>query len=245
MGSRGRLAAFVCVLGVTVCLGALGCGTMEKAKPAPAGEAVEPPVPTAPGAPPVAVVRKCAAAPTIDGDLGDVCWKRARIAGVWIDPNVGGAAKPHPSLFVCYDDKNVYVAILNPEPEMQNVIAEVTRRDGAVWNDDSDELFLDPTAGKKPYHQFIVNTKGVLCDSQGRDMSWNSKAEVKVKKMEDGWSAEFSIPLSDLGVTGSPKGQTWTANFCRNRLGQDEPHRWSDTGPDEHNFAAFGKLKME
>ena len=98
MGSRGRLAAFVCVLGVTVCLGALGCGTMEKAKPAPAGEAVEPTVPTAPGAPAVAVVRKCAAAPTIDGDLGDVCWKRARIAGVWIDPNVGGAAKPHPSL---------------------------------------------------------------------------------------------------------------------------------------------------
>lgn len=240
MSEHGRTAVVVCVVGLALGFGVLGCDS----GPVPPAE-VKPAVPTEPGAPGVAVVKKCAAAPTIDGDLGDACWKAARIGGVWIDPNAGGAAKPHPSVFVCYDDKNLYVAVHNPEPEMGNVIADVTERDGRVWNDDSNEVFLDPTAGKKPYYQFIVNTNGVFYDGQEKDGAWNSKAVIKVKKMTDGWSAEFSIPLSDLGVVGSPKGQTWTANFCRNRLGKPEPHRWSDTGDDEHNCDAFGKLKME
>jgi len=245
MRSRERFAVLACVLGLAVCLGMLGCGPKEEAEPEAAPEAAEPAVPAKPGAPEIAVVRRCAAAPTIDGDLADACWKRAKIGGVWIDPNAGGAADPHPDLYVCYDDKNIYVGVHNPEPQMQNIIADVTSRDGAVWNDDSIEVFLDPSAGKETYHQFIVNTAGVLYDAEGHESSWDSKAQVKVKKMTDGWSVEFSIPLSDLGVTGSPKGQTWTGNFCRNRLGAGEPHRWSDTGPDEHNWAAFGKLKME
>jgi len=245
MTSREKLAALVCLLGCSVCLVVSGCESKEKAQPEPMEVGVEMTVSTKPGAPPPAVVRKCKAAPTIDGDLADACWKAARIPGVWIDLNTGEAAKPQPTAYVCYDDANVYVAVLNPEPEMQNVIAYVSTRDGAVWNDDSNEIFLDPSAGKKGYYQIMVNTNGVLCDGQAKDSSWNMKGEVKVKKMADGWSAEFAIPLSDLGVTGSPKGQTWTANFRRNRLGAREPHSWSDTGPDQHNFAAFGKLKME
>ena len=245
MTSRWRLAALVCLLGLVMCLGMLGCRSKEEAEPETAEKVTEPAVPTKPGAPAPAVVRKCRAAPTIDGDLGDACWKRAKIAGVWIDLNTGEAAKPQPSAYVCYDDTNVYVAIHNPEPEMQNVIAYVTTRDGAVWQDDSNELFLDPSAGKKAYHQLMVNTNGVLSDGRAKDGSWDMRGEVKVKKMKDGWSVEFAIPLSDLGVTGSPKGQTWTANFCRNRLGAREPHSWADTGPDQHNYAAFGKLKME
>ena len=240
MSERGRTAAVVCVVGVALGLGILGC----EAKPAPEVE-VKPALPAKPGAPETAVVKRCAAAPTIDGDLSDACWKAARIGGVWIDPDTGKRAEPHPGVFICYDDKNLYVAFHNPEPEMKNIIADVTERDGNVWEDDSVELFLDPTAGKELYHQFIVNTNGVLYDGEGKDRDWDSKAVVKVKKTGDGWSAEFSIPLSDLGVVGSPKGQTWTANFCRNRLGEPEPHRWSDTGDDEHNYEAFGKLKME
>ncbi|HUW58944.1 MAG TPA: carbohydrate-binding family 9-like protein [Planctomycetota bacterium] len=240
MAERGRTAVVVLVLAAALGLCVPGCDS----KPAPPPE-VTPPAPSEPGAPPVAVVKRCAAAPAIDGDLGDACWKAARIAGVWIDPDTGGAADPHPGVFVCYDDKNLYVALHNPEPEMTNVIADVTERDGSVWDDDSDEVFLDPTAGEKTYFQFIVNTNGVLYDGQGKDRNWDSKAVVKVKKTADGWSAEFSIPLADLGVVGSPKGQTWTANFCRNRLGRAEPQRWSDTGDDEHNYEAFGKLKME
>jgi len=245
MISRGRLTALVCLLGLVVCFGVLGCESKDKGEGESMEMGIETTVSTKPGAPTPAVVRKCKAAPTIDGDLADACWKRAKIAGVWIDLNTGEAAKPQPTAYVCYDDANVYVAIHNPEPEMQNVIAYVTTRDGAVWTDDSNELFLDPSAGKKGYYQIIANTNGVLCDGRAKDGSWDMTGEVKVKKMKDAWSVEFAIPLSDLGVTGSPKGQTWTANFCRNRLGAGEPHSWTDTGPDQHNFAAFGKLKME
>ncbi|KPJ52033.1 MAG: hypothetical protein AMS16_06910, partial [Planctomycetes bacterium DG_58] len=112
---------------------------------------------------------------------------------------------------------------------------------------DSNELFIDPTAGKKDYYQFIVNTEGVLYDGQGKDGSWDGKAKLAVKKTADGWSVEIAIPLSDLEVTGSPKGQTWTANFCRNRQteGEAQAHAWADVGESFHNPEAFGKLNFK
>jgi len=127
---------------------------------------------------------------------------------------------------------------------MNALVAECAERDGSVWTDDSNELFIDPTAGKKDYYQFIVNSKGILLDGRAKDQDYNSKAKVAVKRMTDGWSVEFAIPLADLGVTGSPKGQTWTANFNRNRLtsGEAEAHAWADTGESFHNPEAFGKL---
>jgi len=220
----------------------------KEATPAaePAAEPV-PAAPTKPGKPLPAVVRRCAEAPTLDGKLDDACWKSAAVEGVWIDVYTGVAAKVQPKAFVCYDDRNLYVAFLNPEPDMKNIVADADTRDGQTWTDDSNELFIDPTAGRKDYFQFIVNTRGVLYDGHGRDGDWDSKTTVKVHKGEKEWSVELAIPLSALEVPGSPKGQTWTVNFCRNRqvTGEAEALAWSDTGESFHNPEAFGKLKME
>ena len=212
----------------------------------PAAQPV-PAKPAKPGRPDVAPVRACAAAPKIDGKLDDACWKAAGIAGAWIDVYTGLPAKPQPKAFVCYDEKNLYVAFLNPESKMKDLVADTEDRDGSTWTDDSNELFIDPSAGRKDYFQLIVNTKGVLYDGQGRGGDWDGTGTVKVHKGEKMWSVEFSIPLSELGVKGSPKGQTWTANFCRNRqvTGEAEALAWSDTGESFHNPEAFGKLKME
>jgi hypothetical protein len=164
-----------------------------------------------------------------------------------VDVYTGNPAKPQGKIYVCYDDKNLYVAYYNPEPKMKNLVADATDRDGNAWEDDSNEFFVDPTAGKKDYLQFIVNTKNVLYDGKGKDGSWNSNAKTAVKKTDDAWSLEMCIPLADLGVEGSPKGTTWTANFCRNRRteGDAQALSWSDTGESFHNPDAFGKFKME
>ena len=246
MGRSSGLIACVCVLGLLV-----GCG--EKGEtPAPTTEPTPQPTPSAtapttpakPGFPNPAVIGKAAAAPAIDGDLSDACWKAAEVKGIWVDVYTGTPAKPQPKAYLCYDDTNVYVGFLNPETKMKDLVCEATERDGAVWTDDSNELFIDPSAGKKDYCQFIVNTKGVIYDGRGRDGDWDSKVTVAVKKTDDGWSLEMAIPLKDLGVVGSPKGQTWTANFCRNRQteGEAQAHGWADTSESFHNPEAFGKL---
>ena len=197
--------------------------------------------------PPTAAVKACAKPPVLDGDLSDECWKDAQIAGAWTNADTGKAPKVQSKVFVCYDDKFLYVAFENPEPRMKNVVADAAERDGSVWEDDSNELFLDPSAGKKDYYQFIVNTRNVVYDGKGKDGTWNSAVKSAVKKSDTGWSVEFAIPLADMEATAPIKGQTWTANFCRNRQteGEAESTSWADTGPSFHSPDAFGKLKME
>jgi hypothetical protein len=200
-----------------------------------------------PGYPEPATIKACAKAPTIDGDLNDDCWKDAEVKGAWVDVTTGNAAKPQSKVCVCYDDKFLYIGILNPEPKMKNLVADATDRDGSCWEDDSNELFIDPSAGKKEYFQFIVNTKNVMYDGKGKDGTWNSTAKSAIKKMDDGWSLEIAIPLTEIGANAPLKGQTWTANFCRNRKteGDAQSTAWCDTGESFHNPDAFGKLKME
>ena len=197
--------------------------------------------------PPTAAVKPCAKAPVIDGDLSDDCWKTAQIPGAWTNVDTAKPPKVQSKVFVCYDDKFLYMAFQNPEPKMKNVVADETERDGSVWQDDSNEIFIDPSAGKKEYFQFIVNTKNVLYDGKGKDGTWNSTAKSAVKKGEDGWTLEIAIPLAEIETTAPLKGQNWTANFCRNRQAEGEPESssWSDTGPSFHTPDAFGKLKME
>jgi hypothetical protein len=254
-----RYVTVLCVMGVAAGLWLAGCGTKEGASVATgAGEAKktglqpEPtaapaPEPPKAGSPEPAVVRKCAAGPVIDGDLSDACWKPAEIQGLWIDVLANRQGPQQPKVRLCYDDDNFYVVFDNPEPNMGKLVAYCGDRDGNVWEDDSNEIFLDPTAGKDPYYQFIVNTRGVMYDGRGQAGEWNSRAKAAVRKTEDAWTLEISIPLSDLGVVGSPAGQTWTANFCRNILagGQSVSEAWADTGSNFHTPEAFGKLKME
>ena len=188
-----------------------------------------------------------APAPKIDGDLSDACWKDAGIAGDWTNVETGKTVTPKPTVLVHYDETNIYIAFLNPEPDMKAVVAEATDRDGEVWRDDSNEIFLDPTGKRETYFQFIVNTKGVLLDGNTRDSSWDSGATVAAKTMKDAWSVEVAVPLSSLGVTGSLKGKTWAANFCRNRRATGEPElqAWADTGESFHNPEAFKDLTFK
>jgi hypothetical protein len=149
---------------------------------------------------------------------------------------------------MCYDSQNLYVAFLNPEPKMDKIVAAVTDRDGTVYSDDSDEVFLDPSAGKHGYYHIIVNTKEVLYDARGKDAeAFNGTEKVAVKMMDKAWAVEMSIPLKDIGVDYAIKGETWAANFCRNRQteGTSQPFGWSDTGESFHNPAQFGKIKFE
>jgi len=199
-----------------------------------------------PGVPEVVLVRKCVKAPVIDGDLSDACWKAAQVPGVWIDIDTRKAPRLEPKVYMGYDDENVYFAFYNPEPDMQGVLAGCVDRDGKVWSDDSDEVFIDPTAGKGVYYHFIVNARNVLYDSHGKGGgAWNATAKTAVKRMTDAWALEISVPLAEIGVTGSPKGQTWTANFCRNRRGNAAAYMWSYTGADFHTPERFGTLRID
>jgi hypothetical protein len=56
---------------------------------------------------------------------------------------------------------------------------------------------------------------------------------------------ELAIPLGSLGVARPPRGQTWRANFNRERRPVGELSAWSPTGGFFHRPAHFGIVKFE
>ena len=61
------------------------------------------------------------------------------------------------------------------------------------------EICLSPD-GKDSY-QYVIDFNGNLCDLKNRNFKWDSKADLKVERDSDGWSAMLTIPLADLGAT--------------------------------------------
>ncbi|HUV38501.1 MAG TPA: sugar-binding protein [Planctomycetota bacterium] len=229
MSGKALRMLVLCVAGLVVTWTASGCG-----KTAEDGKGGQTPAPEASG-------------PVVDGDLSDAAWKGCEITGDWTDVSIARPVKDKPTVYLTCDDRNLYVAFLNPESRMKDLVADARDHDGNVWEDDSNEIFIDPTGKKQSYYQVIVNSLGVVRDARDQDTEWESKATAKVKKTDDAWSVEVAIPLTSLGVEGSPRGQTWAFNFCRNRqvTGMTENQAWVDTGPSFHNPEAFRKITLK
>ena len=241
------------LMGVVVLLAFAGCASQEKAvqptTTTTTTDAVKPKVEVVGklGQPQPLAVTACKVAPKIDGVLSDACWNGAEVKGAWVDVYTGKKPLAPTQAYITYDSRCLYVVFNNFEPRMKDLVTDAGERDGNVWSDDSNELFLDPSGGKGEYYQIIVNSKGVLYDGYARDSGWDGKIKVATKKADKGWTVEMAIPLEAMRVKGSPRGQTWTANFCRNRLtgGDAEAFAWGDTGESFHNPDAFGKLLMK
>jgi len=77
-------------------------------------------------------------------------------------------------------------------------------RDSNVWLDDAIEIFLNrPDAAPKDWLQVIVNANGVVFDQWRENAAWNGDIQAGVKRLDDRWLLEVSLPLKDLGMDPS------------------------------------------
>jgi hypothetical protein len=168
-------------------------------------------------------------APRIDGVLDDPMWKKFDPAGL-VDKS-GEAAQYKTWMYAGWDEKNLYLALANYEPQIAKLTTGATRRDQSdnpgMWDDDSVEIFIcpDPKDRSKCY-QWIVNAKGMIWDgsrgiSKTRpvvDETWDSRIEVKTKIESNRWVIEVGIPWKDLGIVGPIEGKMIALNVYRNRV---------------------------
>jgi hypothetical protein len=115
-----------------------------------------------------------------------------------------------------------------------------------VWADDENELFIEPAlAGAQPYFHIMVNAANVTGDDEsgGAGNGWEPNLESATMIGADNWSMEIAIPFADLGISGSPDGQTWGWNFNRHIVsGVDMWVAWATTGAGFHTPERFGTL---
>ncbi|HIE08581.1 MAG TPA: hypothetical protein EYP65_01895, partial [Armatimonadetes bacterium] len=192
-------------------------------------------------------VGRCPKSPVIDGDLSDPAWRRSA-RGVLIHPPPGREVTQKTLVYVTYDDRRLYIAFRCREARMREIVAEQRGRDSPVWMDDCVEVFLMPRPKTGVYYHLAVNPLGTLYDARhgrrGRDPSWDSGAEVAVRRGKEGWEVELAVPFEALGV-GAPKvGDTWRANFCREERPHGELSAWSPVGKSFHRPERFGYLEF-
>ncbi|MFA6567060.1 MAG: sugar-binding protein [Victivallales bacterium] len=200
-------------------------------------------------------VKPCKTPPAIDGTLDDPAWETAGRAMDYyeyfkVSPGPGALRTEFRML---YDDKGIYLGIINYDSNMDKISAKhVTRDNQDLWQDDCAEIYFDPTGTGIGFLKFVVNSLGVQADMKRVDAAislanWNGIGwRVAVGKRQGAWVIEAFFPWGDLEKKAAP-GDIW--RFCHARYaytsGAFQGMTWSPggsyTSPDKFGYLYFGK----
>ena len=179
----------------------------------------------------------------LDGRLTEAVWKNAEKLEL---KNVNGAKASERGLaMVYYSKRGIYIGVKCYEAGAKDNICTVTKHDGAIWNDPSIELFVDPELSRNYYYHLGINQKGVRFDAQDGDVSWNAdwKALTYTDSSGKYWSAEIFLPFGEFGISRAV-GEWWGINICRSNIRKQEYNSWSPTYGGFHAPTRFGKIKI-
>jgi hypothetical protein len=185
----------------------------------------------------------------VDGVLDELEWKSLPeinfVLGDGKKPERGTKAK------LAWNEEFLFIAVWITDDE---ILADVTTRDGPIWHGEAVEFFVKPQPSMKHYFEFEFNALGACSDyyvSAPRRVwsGWDSQLNWKIKKDSKSWQLEVAVPLSVFRLTSEtlPKeGVVWRANLFRiEKGGSTELSYWSPLigeDPDFHQPEKFGKL---
>jgi len=189
-------------------------------------------------------------APRIDGRLDDEGWAQAHAIDDMIqnDPDNMQAPTERTLVKVLYDDRSVYVGVINYMRDPSKITTALGRRD-TFPRSDSIKITFDPRHDHLTAYTFDSNPNGV----QG-DMTWfddnrsstdyDAVWDVRTQITADGWIAEFRIPFSQLRFSLTPgEPVVWGFNIRRDIVYNAEMIRWVPTPRGAQGFVSrFGHI---
>jgi len=171
--------------------------------------------------------------PEIDGELNDSCWQYAVAVTDFViyAMLVPMTCLDQTIVHICYDKNALYVAYENAESKTGSYKVDETQRDGKVWEDDEDELFLDTNLDRYSYYQFITSVANVQYDAiDGAEYrkEWNGEYRSATKEFDNGWVLEMAIPFASIETVAPDTGTVWGVNFCRHQFGGGRLGQWQN-----------------
>ncbi len=173
-------------------------------------------------------------------DAGKLLESGAKLTRMKHYNNAGSdvAANNQTTLYAGATDKGMFFAF---DAYGQNPAAREKQRDGAIYEDDSVELFIRPSTDSDHYFHFTGNSAGVFRDEKNApgDINplWNGEWDYKAKRTPYGWRGELFVPWATLGIIAPKPGDKIGFNFTRNQaVGLS---LWKDTGNSFHNMNEF------
>ncbi|HEY4658387.1 MAG TPA: DUF5916 domain-containing protein, partial [Gemmatimonadaceae bacterium] len=145
-----------------------------------------------------------ARAPVLDGKDADEIWRSAEPITAFrqFEPVEDGEPPMATEARVAYDDRYFYVFVRAFDPRPDSIRSYLSRRDVRTPSDQL-KVMLDSYHDRRTGYEFAVNPAGVKrdysMDNDGNeDESWDGVWDVATRIDEQGWTAEFRIPFSQL-----------------------------------------------
>ena len=159
-------------------------------------------------------------APRIDGRLDDQIWQRATPVGDLLqrNPDEGQPATEATEVRFLFDGDALYVGARMSDSRPDGIRGRLARRDTQNGSDFF-MLFIDSRHDHLTAYEFQVNPSGTRLDgvhgADGSiDYSWDPVWSAATSIDEDGWSAEYRIPLSQLRFQPGSDVE-WGVQFAR------------------------------
>ena len=219
-------------------------GSDGRAKPPSEAAVIEAPV-----VPRIRALPVGADAVRIDGVLDDEAWRDAPVARdfVQLRPDEGRPATERTEVRLLYGPTALYVGVYAYDSQPDSIVGQLTRRDQDSYSDRVNVLIDSYNDGRTAFH-FAVNPRGVKQDQyrfddvQG-DIGWNAVWDVATRMVENGWTAEFRLPYSQLRF-GREQVQRWGINFTREIARRNEESFWAPVSAQDNALVSkFGRLE--
>jgi hypothetical protein len=185
--------------------------------------------------------------PMIDGNvLKDKVWQKIKPFGNMLQsqPNFGQVASERTEIRIAYTEQTFYLAVVCYDSDPDGLVVSDARRDALLDNTDAFLFIVDTYRDNQNGFIFGTNSLGVEYDAQvdnegqgnqntnrqqggtigGFNLNWDGSWSVRTSVHDEGWSAEFAIPLRTLRFQ---PGKDWGINFRRNIRKTNEIVYWS------------------
>jgi hypothetical protein len=158
----------------------------------------------------------------LDGRLDEPDWQRAPALDRLLEIYPGDRSAPpeRTAARFLYDDRYLYIGVHNFLRDPSLLRAPFVRRDKVVSSMDYLQIYLDPAGAKRGAYLFRINARGVKTDglqdeakqteTLDPDFDWSVATQIG----DQGWTAEFRIPLTALRVTKTGR-QRWSVIVLR------------------------------
>lgn len=164
----------------------------------------------------------------LDPSLADPAWAAGRVpsAGAWQNVTTRAPADLATTVYLLYDDKNLYVGFKAAQIGVP-VVATQPTDDVGFGTDDFVGIGVDTSGAATQTYYFEVTPRGTRYQQANENVRyrphWQSAA--RIDRAGAGWSAVLIIPLKVLRVPRSGK-QNWGLQFVRSVAARGEHLVW-------------------
>lgn len=186
--------------------------------------------------------------PEIDGTLDDEAWDAVEWGGDFVghQPDYKSTPSQKTQFKILYDAKFLYVGIRAFDTEPHEIVKRMSRRDG--FDGDWVELNIDSYGDKRTAFSFTASVSGVKGDEyitnngDDWDSTWDPIWYLSTSVDDQGWIAEYKIPLSQLRFANR-EVHTWGIQLTRRFFREQERWTWQPVDPNAPGWVhLFGEL---